>query len=72
MQIESYEGDMIVKVTYQVDGGCVLCLMCYYECPVRAIEIIEDVSAKINPELCIGCGKCYKNCQGEAIIKVEN
>ena len=60
-----------MKVKYQVNGGCVLCLMCYYECPAGAIEIIEDVSAKINEDVCIGCGKCYKNCQGEAIVKIE-
>ena len=65
------KGVIAMKVKYQVNGGCVLCLMCYYECPAGAIEIIEDVSAKINEDVCIGCGKCYKNCQGEAIVKIE-
>ena len=56
---------------YRVDGGCVLCLMCVYECPVGAISIIENESTKIDGEKCIGCGRCYKNCQTGAIVKAE-
>ena len=55
---------------YKVDGGCVLCLMCVYECPVGAISILENESTKIDAEKCIGCGKCYKNCQTGAIVKI--
>ena len=57
---------------YKVDGGCVLCLMCVYECPVGAIKIIENVSTEISEEKCLGCGRCYKNCQTGAIVKVED
>lgn len=60
-----------MKTIYKVRGGCVLCLECFYSCPVRAIEIIANVSAKIDPEKCIGCGRCYDNCQPEAIVKVK-
>ena len=60
-----------MKTIYKVRGGCVLCLECFYSCPVRAIEIIANVSAKIAPEKCIGCGRCYDNCQPEAIVKVK-
>ena len=60
-----------MKTIYKVRGGCVLCLECFYSCPVRAIEIIATVSAKIDPEKCIGCGRCYDNCQPEAIVKVK-
>lgn len=60
-----------MKRVCRVDGGCVLCLMCYYQCPKKAITIEENVSARINEEICIGCGKCYDNCQAEAIIMVE-
>ena len=35
---------------FKVDEGCVLCLMCVYECPKHAISIIEDVSTVIDPE----------------------
>ena len=60
-----------MKTVYKVDGGCVLCLMCVYQCPVKAISILEDVSTEIDPEMCIGCGKCANSCQAEAIKKVE-
>lgn len=56
---------------YKVAGGCVLCLMCVYECPVGAISIMENVSTRIDPDKCIGCGSCQQNCQAEAIIEVE-
>lgn len=55
---------------YEVGGGCVLCLMCVYGCPVRAIEIVENVSTKIDLDKCIGCGKCEASCQAEAIIPI--
>jgi len=56
---------------YKVAGGCVLCLMCVYECPVGAITIEENVSARIDTDKCIGCGSCQANCQAEAIKEVE-
>ena len=60
-----------MKTIYKVEGGCVLCLMCVYQCPVKAISIIEDVSTVIDQDKCIGCGKCYTGCQPEAIVKIE-
>ena len=60
-----------MKTKYKVDGGCVLCLMCVYECPVGAISIIENESTKIYEEKCLGCGRCARNCQTGAIRKVE-
>ena len=60
-----------MNVKYQVNGGCVLCLMCVYECRVGAISIKEDVSTVIDQEKCVGCGNCFRNCQTGAIIKVE-
>ena len=59
-----------MKTKYRVDGGCVVCLMCIYECPVGAISIKEDVTTVIDEEKCLGCGRCYKNCQTGAIVKV--
>ena len=56
---------------YKVGSGCAICLMCIYRCPTKAISVIENVSAYIDPEKCIGCGTCYNNCQPEAIIKIE-
>lgn len=62
---------MAKKVRYVVDGGCALCMSCIYQCPVKAITIIPDVSAVIDEKKCIGCGRCYNDCQPGAIIKVE-
>ena len=59
------------KYYYKVGGGCVLCLVCYFECPVKAIRILEDDRADIDAEKCIGCGSCYNNCQTSAIVRVE-
>ncbi|MBQ7336360.1 MAG: 4Fe-4S binding protein [Clostridia bacterium] len=61
-----------MKKTFTVKGGCVLCLNCVYQCPVRAISIIEDVSVAIDKEKCLGCGKCAKSCQMEAIVEIQN
>ena len=61
-----------MSIKYRVNGGCVLCLMCVYECPVGAISIKEDVSTVIDEEKCLVCGSCYRNCQTGAIVKVES
>ncbi len=61
-----------MKYKYKVSGGCVLCLMCVYECPVGAISIVEDVSTVVDQDKCIGCGSCYRNCQTGAIVREEN
>ncbi len=60
-----------MKVKYKVGGGCVLCLMCVSQCPIGAVEIIENVSARIDTEKCLGCGRCYDCCQAEAIIPIK-
>jgi len=60
-----------MKNKYKVEGGCVLCLSCVYQCPIRAISIIEDVSVVIDGEKCLGCGKCADVCQMEAIVEVK-
>ena len=56
---------------YRVSGGCVLCLMCVYECPNGAISIKENETTVIDKEKCIGCARCYRNCQTGAIVKDE-
>ena len=61
-----------MKNKYTVEGGCVLCLSCIYQCPVRAISIIEDVSVVIDKEKCLGCGKCAAVCQMEAIVTCKD
>ena len=56
---------------YRVEGGCQCCMTCLYECPVQAISIVEDVSAKIDETKCLGCGSCYDACQPGAIVEYE-
>ena len=60
-----------MKRFYKVRGGCVLYLMCVKECPKGAISIIEDVSVRIDPDKCVGCGKCANACQTESIVPVQ-
>ena len=41
-------------------------------CPVQAITqekkgLFGFEASKVDPEKCIGCGKCLKNCPGRAI-----
>lgn len=62
---------MAKKIKYHVVGGCVTCMTCVYQCPMRAISIIEDVSAVIDPKKCVGCGSCYNACQPGAIEPYE-
>lgn len=62
---------MAKKFRYEVAGGCARCMTCIYSCPRHAIEMVEDVSAKIDQEKCIGCGMCYNACQAEAIVRIE-
>jgi len=59
------------KVKYHVVGGCVICMTCLYQCPVKAISLMEDVSAVIDAEKCIGCGSCFDACQTGAIEPYE-
>lgn len=61
-----------MKKVYTVAGGCALCLSCVYQCPVRAISIIEDVSVTIDAQKCLGCGKCAAVCQTEAIAETTD
>ena len=60
------------RVTYDVQGGCYLCLNCFFSCPVGAISIEEDVSVHMDQEKCIGCGRCYDNCGGSAVVRIEH
>ncbi len=55
------------KTVFRVTGGCVLCMTCLYLCPRRAITMIPNKSCVIDPEKCVGCGRCADECQTEAI-----
>lgn len=55
---------------YSVEAGCCFCQECLYACPVSAISMNAQ-GAHIDPEKCVGCGQCAKNCASEAIVEVE-
>jgi len=59
-----------MRVVYRVSRGCVFCCACQHECPVSAITM-TDTGAVIDESKCVGCGRCYDNCQAEAIERVE-
>jgi len=51
---------------YAVTRGCTKCGWCVHECPAGAI-LWDKTGAHIDPDKCVGCGKCYENCASEAI-----
>ncbi len=60
-----------IKAQYMVTNACRGCLAqpCRLNCPKDAITIVNG-QAKIDPELCINCGKCKEVCPYHAIIHV--
>lgn len=53
--------------TYAARRGCTDCGVCLYECPVAAVRR-GNAGAEIDPERCIGCGRCQDACPAEAIV----
>jgi Pyruvate/2-oxoacid:ferredoxin oxidoreductase delta subunit len=47
-------------------NGCIACKKCERECPVQAI-VVENNLAKINYEICNGCGHCAEVCPVKCI-----
>ena len=52
----------IVTVLDCVAYGCFIKV-----CPRGAITVPQGIHAKIDEELCIGCGKCAKECPASVI-----
>ena len=59
-----------MKKQIAVVAGCTGCDTCRWLCTVEAITFDHN-GAHIDPEKCIGCGKCADNCQSYAINMVE-
>jgi Fe-S-cluster-containing hydrogenase component 2 len=40
-------------------------------CPMRAIEVVRGIAARVDRDKCIGCGKCARECPASVIELVE-
>ncbi|MFO8031537.1 MAG: 4Fe-4S binding protein [Desulfohalobiaceae bacterium] len=47
-----------IEVAEILSDNCIGCQICIGECPVGAIELTPEGVASIDPEVCVGCGKC--------------
>lgn len=61
-------------MAYKIDSYyCVGCEACYKVCKPGAVEIVvEEHNCRINPEKCVECGMCVKECPVATIILDEN
>ena len=57
------------------EAACNCCGRCVAICPVEAIALVPDAAApgtgkkaRLNRELCLGCGVCVRNCHSGAIV----
>jgi len=59
------------------EDGCVGCGACFQVCPSKAIDMIDDIENRKrilihNPDKCIFCGECERNCITKEGIKLTN
>ena len=52
-------------------NDCVACGCCVKVCPMKAIEIVKGIMAKVDITKCVGCGKCAVECPASVISIVE-
>ncbi len=57
-------------LTYSIiESSCTGCTLCARVCPVKAISGEKKKPHRIDPALCIKCGKCFESCRFGAIAK---
>ena len=52
------------------EAHCVACGCCVKVCPLRAIEVVQGLTARVNEEKCVGCGKCARECPA-SVIRIQ-
>ena len=52
-------------------ADCVACGCSVKVCPVRAIEVIRGITARVDPGKCVGCGRCAAECPASVITLRE-
>lgn len=53
------------------EKACVACGCCVKVCPLRAIEVVRGIAARVDWSKCVGCGKCAKECPASVIAVGE-
>ena len=48
---------------------CTGCGACRYACPVRAVSGEKKKAHRIDPDICIRCGRCFEICKFQAIAR---
>ncbi len=64
MNRRSSDEDAVARID---EGRCGRCLTCFRTCPHGAVAIMRSSQPEIQPEACMGCGRCVAQCPAQAI-----
>ena len=49
------------------ERDCVACGRRVTVGPLGAIQVLHGITARVNPDKCVGCGKCVRECPASVI-----